>query len=191
MSLITPNPLLLDFCGCHGKMPVRLGSPNRIVRICWESLIRLSCNSHLWEIFEQVPGKMSKWATFRASIDKSADWCYGGKVVSPCCSGNRQNMMVDTIGEGCCQAEKDPRFLLGFFGPKDTGRSSKMSGGLWGKSSVVGEIQREPPPSSISSRLACKRLGIPRRSWPLVADPSGCGEESLSAWVAASATHGR
>ena len=53
---------LVSWLRCWGRMPVRSGRPNRIVRVCWErpaeSPVRESFNSHLQESFGRVPGEV-------------------------------------------------------------------------------------------------------------------------------------
>ena len=75
-------------------MPVKLGRPKHIVRVCWErlaeSLVRESFNSHLRESFDhgEAGDIQSEWAMFHASIVKAADWSCGRKVVGACRGGN-------------------------------------------------------------------------------------------------------
>uniref|UniRef100_A0A3B3RIM2 Uncharacterized protein n=1 Tax=Paramormyrops kingsleyae TaxID=1676925 RepID=A0A3B3RIM2_9TELE len=73
------------------KKPVRPGRPKRIVWVCWECLaeasVRPSFNSHLWQNFNCIPGKVgdieSEWTLFRTSIVGAALQGCGCRVVVP------------------------------------------------------------------------------------------------------------
>ncbi|MED6292160.1 hypothetical protein CHARACLAT_030769 [Characodon lateralis] len=90
--------------------------------------MRRSFNSHLRESFKHIPGEV------RDIESKSAMLCLhcGGGLpklwLQGCwCLSRRQssNLLVDTGGEGCCQAEEG--VLWGLFGLWDSGSSYRQS----------------------------------------------------------------
>ena len=112
-------------------MPVRTCKLKRIITVCQECLaespVKRSFNFYPWESFDHVQGDAGdielKWTRLRAAIVEVADRCCGRVW---CLSGRQNpNLLVDTSGEGCRQAEGV--FLSSFHGYKGEPGHGKTS----------------------------------------------------------------
>ncbi|TWW74408.1 hypothetical protein D4764_14G0004110 [Takifugu flavidus] len=119
-------------------MPNRPSRPSQYIWVCWERLaespVRRSFNSHLWESFDNVPGKAgdieSEWTMFRASIVEAADRCCGRKVVGACRGGNaRTRWWAPAVRDAVWLKKESYRALLACGTPEaaDRYRQAKRS----------------------------------------------------------------
>ncbi|KAK3565371.1 hypothetical protein QTP86_007107 [Hemibagrus guttatus] len=95
-ELSTNHHLVVSWIRLRRRMPDRIGSPKRIVRVCWECLadpsVRGVFNSHLQESFNQIPREVgdieSEWTMFSSSIVDADIRSCGRKVSGAGRGGN-------------------------------------------------------------------------------------------------------
>ncbi|KAI3371455.1 hypothetical protein L3Q82_024056 [Scortum barcoo] len=111
-ELSTDHHLVVGWIRWRGRMPDRPGRPKRIVRVCWERLaeepVQMVFNSHLQQSFDCIPRVVadmeSEWALFCATIVEVAAMSCGRRAAGASRKRQPPNLLVDTKGEGGCQA---------------------------------------------------------------------------------------